>query len=1039
MEDAYAQERELISQKLDNIMDYFDALNEYQQAILNKLDAQMKVDTAKGYGTDINKLLKEYGTERETYQNSAKRDQEYEDEAERTIEAINKSYQDQLNDAQNNIKDTATYQKLKDKNKKGKINVKQALVGEYQVLAEDAEAAKGWLDKLNKTLDKKGNVKKGKQAKYDEAKAELERLHKKYTDYIEDLSKEQEEAIDDAKRNLEKQQKQNEADTIETEADYWTRLKEVLDAVAHVYDVQIEKLEAVIDQYDILADTLKDIDDETIAAFGVTDIFGTSDQRSDYIKKSLAESKKLVNLYHQQYNIYAKLVDAAQTKDINKFEDILNNSNIDSDLKNVVQDLLNQLAAGINLDMSNYEATWQQSANSVISNINQIMKKGKEASDEIADAVTEAVQKVIDALKFLQDAYTTRASLIDEDWAIDVNGITEYGYAQVAEIAQAINVAQQRLDKSKEKLAALEKEYMKPDTDMTDETYRERQYAAIAEQEGFKKDIQSMQKQINDLAKKAAQNELTQLQKLVDAYKKALNAKKSYYDYDKTLREKNKNIESIKAEIAALSNIGDAAAKARLKSLQAELDEAQEDLDDTVFNHQITVENEVLDNLVADLTQQLDDSTKTFREKMDEFNNNVTSLIDRSSTINVDELYQKIESELMKKYNLNPTAELDIETQINDKNKIAYDKKVSEVSAKQTEINNLKSQIEELQGKATSAQRFYNTQKQNAKLRSNLAKKKKAAEEATAKLDSKFVIIDGQHVLKANANEYSSILAQIAKNNESDVVKKKGHEKSTGSYDDLGVIDKKKKGGTSNTDKDLDIVSLQKRLNEIISSSDQQYVAISKPIKEYNTAYEAYNKELKSRYDTWQGYLKEIAELNKKVASAEKDLSNLTKDAEDLSKKVNESTKSTKTSASKKSSSKATTKTAQKTVEETTSSAPVLQASSVSSDIQNGVLSDLSTSTLDMSNQLLSTLAEIKDFKSIVNFDNDFLPTISKHVTFIAADVNSISKNTETITDQLSKMQDTLTNINTNAGTVIVNSGISIDDLKQLGLKRTYK
>ena len=87
----------------------------------------------------------------------------------------------------------------------------------------------------------------------------------------------------------------------------------------------------------------------------------------------------------------------------------------------------------------------------------------------------------------------------------------------------------------------------------------------------------------------------------------------------------------------------------------------------------------------------------------------------------------------------------------------------------------------------------------------------------------------------------------------------------------------------------------------------------------------------------------------------------------------------------------------------------------------------------------LANLNKIEDIKSTITLDNDFIPTISKNVTFIAADVSSISKNTETITGQLSKMQDTLTNISTNAGTVIVNSGISIDDLKQLGLKRTYK
>ena len=998
LEDAYAQERELINQKLDNVLDYFDTLNGYQQSILNVLDAQMKADAAKGYATDINKLLDSYATEREIYKTSGDRDQAYKEEADRNIEAIHKSYQNQLEDAQNDIKDTSTYQKLKDKNKKGKINVKQALVGDYQVLAEDVEAAKGWLDKLNKTLNKKGEVKKGKQGKYDEAKAELERLHKKYTDYIAELAVEEQEAIDKANLDLETQKNQNKADTTEAYGNYWSKLKEILDTVGHIYDLQIDKLGVIIDRYDILADTLKDVDDETIRSFGVTDLFGTSDQRADYLKNSLSESKRQVDLYHRQYEIYANLVDAAQTKDIQKFRNILRNGGIDSRLESVVQDLLDQLTNDLNFDMSNYETTWREGANTILSNISQIMKKAQEASDAIADAVTASFRKSIDALGLLQEAYTTRASLIKDDWTVDINGITEYGYAQVAELAQAMNVAQLRIDEAAQALKALEEEYMKPDTDMTDETYKEQKYGIMADQMKFEKDITSFRDQINELAKKAAQNELTQLQKLVDAYKKALNAKKSYYDYDKTLRDKNKNIQSLQSEIAALSNIGDAAAKARLKSLQAELEEAQKDLDDTVFEHSISIQNDALDGLVSDLTQQLDDSTKTFKEKIDEFNDNVTKLIDQSTKVDAGKVFNDIEDELKKQPNLNPTAEITtVDEDIRKKHQAEYDEAVRNQIDKQAEVDELIKKVADAEATKNSAGRTYTRKNTDANRRQAISNLKKQAETAQQDLDAGFVVIDGKRIKRELVDEYRQLLKRLSSGNPNSVSKR----------------------------------SLNEQILDIETRSTESYNKRSGSVTE---AWNKYNTALKSYNDDVAKALKAYQDAGQTLRTLEAQLEQANKDLEGLNNKVASLKEVTSTSSKILQSAPA--------VEESRSQTMVLGASSstVADDIASGVLSDLNTSDAQINSQLLSTLSEIRDIKSIVKLDNDFIPTISRNVTLITADVSNIAKDTNTITGQLEKMQKTLNHIDTNGGNnIVVTSGISINDLKQLGLKRTYK
>ena len=65
------------------------------------------------------------------------------------------------------------------------------------------------------------------------------------------------------------------------------------------------------------------------------------------------------------------------------------------------------------------------------------------------------------------------------------------------------------------------------------------------------------------------------LQENIDKRKDALSAKEKYYDYDKTLKKKSKDINTLKSQIAALEGTSNAAAKARLEKLRAELADAR--------------------------------------------------------------------------------------------------------------------------------------------------------------------------------------------------------------------------------------------------------------------------------------------------------------------------------------------------------------------------------------------------------------------------------------------------------------------------------
>lgn len=256
--------------------------------------------------------------------------------------------------------------------------------------------------------------------------------------------------------------------------------------------------------------------------------------------------------------------------------------------------------------------------------------------------ITETNDKMIESYESMQAVFSAKASIINEDWLTDVNGITEYGYAKAATLAQELSTAQKEIDARYNNVRDIERNKNQYISALGEDEYNKAYNEAV---QAYYEEIagaQQLQNQIYELSQKAMTAEIDRISKLVDNYKKALNAKKSYYDYDKTLKEKNKNIQNLTAQIQALSDIESASGKAKLKSLQAELEEAQEDLKDTVYEHSISVENDALDDLLTTLNESIDNSTKTIAEVIKDFTSSVDALITTADGYNTDWSYSKL-------------------------------------------------------------------------------------------------------------------------------------------------------------------------------------------------------------------------------------------------------------------------------------------------------------------------------------------------------------------------------------------------------------
>lgn len=126
------------------------------------------------------------------------------------------------------------------------------------------------------------------------------------------------------------------------------------------------------------------------------------------------------------------------------------------------------------------------------------------------------------------------------------------------------------------------------------------------------------------------------------------------YDYDKSLKAKNKNIQSLKAEIAALEGIATASSKAELAKKRAELADAQGELDDMIVDHQMELSQTALDGMKESLQDAFDDKWQNMHSDLGA----IADLMKSANTL-VESSTSDINAnlgELLKYYGIDPVA-----------------------------------------------------------------------------------------------------------------------------------------------------------------------------------------------------------------------------------------------------------------------------------------------------------------------------------------------------------------------------------------------
>ena len=279
------------------------------------------------------------------------------------------------------------------------------------------------------------------------------------------------------------------------------------------------------------------------------------------------------------------------------------------------KDLILTEMAKASVDSPKYQEYAKQLAD-VNKNILEANNDTADLKKSLVELRFKPLEDARDTIELLVTDLDNLRDMMDSDTFMNDDGsLTKQGLANIALLNKASEATKQQLANDKAQLETIRQMY---DNDLlTEDQYK--QYL-----KDINSDIQKSSKAIYSYQQSLMQTYLDQiskendyLQENINKRKTALTAKKDYYDYDKTIKSKNKDIDTLKSQIAALTGTTNAAAKARLEQLKADLKDKEDDLADTKYQHQIEMEEKGYENLSDQANDTLDKTTQAVKSNSD--------------------------------------------------------------------------------------------------------------------------------------------------------------------------------------------------------------------------------------------------------------------------------------------------------------------------------------------------------------------------------------------------------------------------------------
>lgn len=297
---------------------------------------------------------------------------------------------------------------------------------------------------------------------------------------------------------------------------------------------------------------------------------------------------------------------------------------IDEEAAKMQENLNNKLNDGSIKYGSQEWMQMQNEINACKGSADDLRASNEELKNSMRDDIYyRGFERAIKKAQDLQNSLTTISSLIDEDAMFDDDGnLTDYGTAAIATNIANVRSEKEELNQlmqERAKMAEHRDEYS--DTEWADAIQKSDQDIADAV-----KSIKSAEDSVTTILKNNAKQKLDAINKTISAYSEAIKKSDDYYTYDKQLKSSNKDIQILKSQINALNGVSDAASKAKKARLEAELQEKQDALDDTVKDHIYNLQIDGLDKLSTHLNDDYEKYCKELSSSVDKIEETFTSL-----------------------------------------------------------------------------------------------------------------------------------------------------------------------------------------------------------------------------------------------------------------------------------------------------------------------------------------------------------------------------------------------------------------------------
>lgn len=277
---------------------------------------------------------------------------------------------------------------------------------------------------------------------------------------------------------------------------------------------------------------------------------------------------------------------------------------------------------------------------------NEIMELRWKPFDDAQDKLSNVITEYQTMQKLLGDA----ESFYNDDGSFTTNGLTNILLTQ-----ESIDATKQKIANYREGLNKLEEQYKNGCYSLDEYNEKSKQLLDGIQQESTA--LSELKQNMLDMYETQIKKENDLLQENIDKRKDALSAKEKYYDYDKTLKKKSKDINTLKSQISALEGTSNAAAKARLEKLRAELADAEDDMADTMHQHEVDMKNTGYENFSNEANKALDNTLDAVK-KNSSFQEAIISGMLTNVTTNYDNTYKHLHT-VMDQYGVKVSSTFD--------------------------------------------------------------------------------------------------------------------------------------------------------------------------------------------------------------------------------------------------------------------------------------------------------------------------------------------------------------------------------------------